>query len=116
MRGINHCAQSLFAHMGVVLRRREIGMAQQFLHRAQIGPTIEQMRREGVSQRMRMCRRRRPPIKKAPNIARSQSSSSAIEEDRIRGRRWCRHNSSSMTEPLFEGFDRRRAQRNNTLL
>lgn len=50
--------EPLPADMGVALRGRHIGMTEQLLHGAQVGASIEQMRREGMSQRVRMGRRR----------------------------------------------------------
>jgi len=50
--------EPLPADMGVALRGRHIGMTEQLLHGAQVGASIEQMRREGVPKRMRMGRRR----------------------------------------------------------
>ena len=49
---------------GIDLRRRQIGMAEQFLDRPEIGTGREEMRREGVPERMR--RRRRRQAKRAP--------------------------------------------------
>ena len=50
--------ESLAADMGVALRGRHIGVTEQLLHRAQIGAPVEKVRREGVSQRVRVGRRR----------------------------------------------------------
>jgi hypothetical protein len=40
---------------GVALRRREAGMAEQFLNRAQIGALGEKMRREAMAEGMGRC-------------------------------------------------------------
>lgn len=40
-------------HMGIDLRRGDVAVAEQHLYHAQIGAMIEQMRREGVPQRVR---------------------------------------------------------------
>ena len=45
--------QPLFEHVRIDLRGRDIGMAQQLLHRAQVGAAIEQMAGEGVAQDVR---------------------------------------------------------------
>ncbi len=47
-------AQASAVHVGVHLRRRERGVAEQLLDRPQVGAALEQMRREGVSQPVRM--------------------------------------------------------------
>ena len=39
--------------VGVVLRRADVGVAEQFLHRAQVGAAGEQVRGEAVPQRVR---------------------------------------------------------------
>ena len=45
-------------HMGVDLRRRDIGMSEQRLDAAQVGPALQQVGRISMPQRMRMhtCR------------------------------------------------------------
>ena len=50
---IDQCAQALIKHMGVDLRCRDIGMPEQLLYGAQIGPALQQMRGKGVAQHMR---------------------------------------------------------------
>ena len=45
--------QSRLRDMGVYLGRRQTAMSQQHLHGAQIGTVIQQMRGEGMPQRMR---------------------------------------------------------------
>ena len=50
----HHRAHPLVEHMSVNLRRRNIGVAEQFLHDAQIGAVLQQMAGEGVAQSMRM--------------------------------------------------------------
>ena len=46
--------QPLPRHMRINLRRRNIRMAQQQLHHAQVGAMIDQVRREGMSQRVQL--------------------------------------------------------------
>src|SRR5208283_3072705 len=50
----HHRAHPLVEHMSVNLRRRDIGVAEQFLHNAQIGAVLQQMAGEGMAQSMRM--------------------------------------------------------------
>jgi len=45
--------QSVIGHVGIDLRGRDIGMAQQHLHRAQVGAVVDQVRCEGMAQRVR---------------------------------------------------------------
>ena len=49
-----HFLQAALIHMGIYLRRADIGMAEHFLDDPQIGSTTEQMCREAVPQLMRM--------------------------------------------------------------
>ena len=51
-------AQALAGDVRIDLRRRDIGMAQQGLHRAQIGPAFQQMGSEGVAKDVRADARR----------------------------------------------------------
>src|SRR5882762_990455 len=48
-----HGAEVIPIDVGVELRRREIGVSQHFLHGTEVGATLEQVRGERVSQRMR---------------------------------------------------------------
>ena len=45
--------QALFEDVGVDLRRRDVGVAEELLHRAQVGAAIEQVAGEGVAQDVR---------------------------------------------------------------
>ena len=45
--------QPLLQHMGVDLRGRNIGMAEQRLHHAQIGAIVQEVAGEGMTQHMR---------------------------------------------------------------
>ena len=51
--------QPLARHVRVDRRRRDVGVAEQQLHDAQVGAMIQQMRRERVPQHVRRQRRRR---------------------------------------------------------
>ncbi len=52
--GVVDLEQVLGRNMGVALRRRERGVAQELLDRAQIRAAVEQVRRARVTERMRM--------------------------------------------------------------
>jgi len=115
VRCIDHGAQSFLAHVGVVLCRREIGMSEEFLDGTKVGTAVEQMCRERMAERVRMCGRRRPSIEKATYISGAESRSSSIEEHGVsRGRRRGEH-STTVTDPLLECIDRRRAQGDDSL-
>lgn len=43
-------AEAIGRDVGVDLRRRDVSVAEHFLDRTQVGPVIEQMRREGMTQ------------------------------------------------------------------
>ena len=45
--------QAVAVDVGVLLRRADAGVAEQFLHRAQVGAAGEQVRGEAVPQRVR---------------------------------------------------------------
>ena len=45
--------QPVVVDVGIDLRRRDIGVAEHFLNRPQVGPPLQQMRREAVPQRVR---------------------------------------------------------------
>ena len=47
---LDEAAETLLDDMGIDLRGRNIGMAEQLLHRAQIGTTLEQMAGEGMAE------------------------------------------------------------------
>ena len=50
--------QPLARDVGVDRRGRDVGVAEQHLHRAQVGAVVQQVGREGVAQRVRRQRRR----------------------------------------------------------
>jgi hypothetical protein len=80
VRRIDHVAQTFFAHVGVVLRCRKIGMTEEFLHRPEIGSAIEQMGGECVPQRMRMGWRRRASIEETSHVAGAHTAALAIQK------------------------------------
>jgi len=49
-----HLRQMLEIQVGVDLGGADVGMAQQFLNRAQIAARLQQVRREGMAQHVRM--------------------------------------------------------------
>ena len=49
-----HLRQMLEIQVGIDLGGADVGMAQQFLDRAQIAARLQQVRREGMAQHMRM--------------------------------------------------------------
>ena len=57
----HHGLHPRIEHVGIDLRRRNIGMAEQFLHDAQIGAVLQKMAGEGVAQHMRADPRRGDP-------------------------------------------------------
>ena len=85
VRRIDHGPETLLAHMGVMLRRGEIGMTEQFLNGSEIGASIEKVGGKGVAQRVRMGRRWRTTVEESPDISRTETSTSLIEEHRIGG-------------------------------
>ena len=74
--------QPFAADVGVALRGRDVAVPEQLLDRAQVGATVEQVGGEAVAQRVRVRRRRRPPIDDAANVARGQSASALVAEQR----------------------------------
>src|SRR3954471_24817739 len=44
--------QALARHMGIDLRRGDIGVAEQELHHAQVGAMVDEVRREGMAKHM----------------------------------------------------------------
>ena len=53
MMGFDRALQPFRLHMGVDLRRGNIGMAEHLLHRAQVGAMSKQVRGKTVAQHMR---------------------------------------------------------------
>ena len=85
--GVENLTKPLLADVSVVLCGRQIGVTEQLLHGSQVGTTVEQVRREGVAQRMRVGGRRRTTIDDATNVPRGEAMTSAIEEDGLVRRR-----------------------------
>lgn len=55
-------------------------MAQKFLYGPEVGSTVEHVRGEGVSERVRMGRRRRASVEEPPDVARPQAVAASVEE------------------------------------
>ena len=66
MRLVVDCPQTLYAYVRVNLGCRKARMAEEFLHVAQIGPSIEQVRRKAVPQRVRTHRTVSPQRARVP--------------------------------------------------
>ena len=91
MRAVVDAAQALRVHVAVDLRRRERGVAEELLDRAEIGPALEQVRRERVAEPVRVAN-------EPADGARVESASPRGEEERVdraaRERRPCRREGS----------------------
>jgi hypothetical protein len=59
MQVAHQALQALFHHMGIDLRGRDIGVAEQRLHDAQIGAVVQKVAGEGVAQHVRRDQPRR---------------------------------------------------------
>src|SRR5260370_1967347 len=68
-----HLAQMRARHVRVDLRRRDIAVAEHFLHRAQVRAALQQMRREAMTQRMR-ADPREPRIARRPSLQRLEET------------------------------------------
>ena len=73
--------------LGVDLRRRDVGVAEQLLHRAQVAARLQHMRRERVAQHVRVdvCRHAggdRARLQARAHLARRQSRAAAADEER----------------------------------
>ena len=78
MRAVVDLPQEAGVHVAVHLRRRERAVAEQLLDRAQVGAALEQVRREGVPQAVRMR-------KQAAERARVETAAARREEERVLG-------------------------------
>ena len=91
MRAIIHREQVVGGKMGIFLRRRERRMAQKFLNRPQIRSFVEQMRGEGVTERVRADfspgQPARVPVHDAVHAADGQSSAAQVAEHGIGSQR-----------------------------
>src|SRR5882762_7368514 len=84
--GVIDRSQTVAGHVGVDLRRRHVGVAEELLHRPQVGASLEQVRSVGVAQRVRVegaAVLRSMTVEDATSITRSEHPTTAIEEDRL---------------------------------
>ena len=81
MSGIQDVAEPLFADMSVVLRRGQVGVTEQLLHGAQVGPTVEQVCGERVAQRVWVGRCARSSVEEATR-ARKEGRRANFRDDR----------------------------------
>ena len=78
MRTVVDLAQALRIDVAVHLRRRERAVAEQLLDRAQVGAALEQVRREGVAEAVRVRQQ-------AAQGARVEAAAACREEERVLG-------------------------------
>ena len=71
MAAVDQFDQPRAVDMGIDLRRRDVGMAEQRLQHAQVGAARQQVRREGVAQDVRADPVRRDPGQRRPSRGRS---------------------------------------------
>ena len=81
-----HGLQPRFEHVRVNLRRRQVGVAQHHLNRAQVGAAFEQMRGERVADDVRAERARQPrrgavPFEDLPEPDARQRSAARVDEE-----------------------------------
>ena len=75
-RAVVDAAQPAGVHVAVDLRRRERGVSEQLLDRAQVGTALEQVRREGVAEAVRMRQ-------DSADRARVEPAAARREEERV---------------------------------
>jgi hypothetical protein len=104
--------------LGVDLCRRDVGVAEQLLHRAQVAARLQHVRRERVAQHVRMDVRRhaggdRERLQSRADLARGESRAAAADEERrLVGVR----DVAAAREPRRERGERRSADRNGAAL
>ena len=81
VRRVQHRPETLLADVSVVLRRRQIRMSEHLLHGAEIGTSVEQVGREGVTQRVRVRRRQRAAVEEPVDVTRTEGIAPPVEED-----------------------------------
>ncbi len=87
MRRVVDLREVLEVELGVDLRRRDVGVAEQFLHRAQVAAGLQQVRGERVAQHVRVHVARNAGLHGArlqagANLARRQPGAVAADEER----------------------------------
>ena len=83
MGGFVHRAQPLTADVSVPLGGGEVGVAQQLLHRPQVGAAVEEVGGEGVAQGVRVGGRGRPAVEDAPRVTRREATAAAVDEQGV---------------------------------
>ena len=78
--GVHGGPHAFPADVRIDLGRLQVGMAQQLLYRTQIGPTVEQVGGETVTERMGMGENGRAAIDDAPNVAGGQPLATGVAE------------------------------------
>ncbi|MEY2582589.1 MAG: hypothetical protein QOE09_2438 [Ilumatobacteraceae bacterium] len=78
-------SKALFADVGVALRRGDIAVAKKILYHAKVCPTIEQVGCEAVTQSVWMGRPLAAAVDDAPNVARGQTHTALVAEQRRPG-------------------------------
>src|SRR5881275_1278390 len=83
-------AQPRFEHVRVDLRRREVGVAEHQLNRAQVGAAFEQMRGERVAEDVRTQRARQSGLQRVllqdlPEADAAERAAAGVEEQTRRG-------------------------------
>src|SRR5258708_22966083 len=71
--------QALLRYMSVDLRCFQADVAKQFLHMAQIGAVVQEVRGERVAERVGMQRCGRAAIEHPPDVARGEAPAHAVE-------------------------------------
>ena len=80
MRSRVHRQQPLLAYMSVDLRGLQAGVTQEFLHHTQVGPPVQQVGGEAVTEGVGVGRDRRPAVEEAPHVPRAEPVAPAVEE------------------------------------
>ena len=104
VRAVVDAAQALRVHVAVDLRRRERRVAEELLDHAQVGAALEQVRREGVAQAVRVAEEPAHGARVEPAAARRQEERVVRARARARAARragsaraWCAASSPSGT-------------------
>src|SRR5439155_22505783 len=95
---------------------RQIGVAEQLLHRTEVGAPVEQMRRERMAQCVGVGRGGRPTVEYAANVTGRQRPSPPVEKDDIAWRGVSDQGGAAIRQPHGDGFGRRWCHRDLALL
>lgn len=113
-------APTAIGHVGVALRRSEVGVAEHLLHGAQVGATLEQVGREGVAEEMgvdalRLETRLRGELAQDEEGARAGERPSTCVQEELRPVATIEVGASHR-EVATDGLGRRAPERNDALL